>query len=199
MLVSVLALCHLVDFASPGHKHTDVEIDFSVHSHKVPCFTILFAFQWDLSCCKAYITRLAKFKIHIICVQKREGWLWWHISMVVSHLPSVSFRHQVYYKTPIGLCVITDDWWLTLPGIVLQTAGLCSVPSLRVQPGPRAAGDPAQAPEPQHLCLEWVCPGRGPGLRQIYSACPLGTTLLSAVLGHTAPSHIPAWQGEEQL
>lgn len=86
-----------------------------------------------------------------------------------------------------------------LPEKVRQTAELCSGPSLRVQPGPTAADDPAQAPEPRHLCPELACLERGPGHPQKYSACPLGSAPPCAALGHTVREHIPTRQGKDKL
>lgn len=81
---------------------------------------------------------------------------------------------------------------------MLQIAELCSGPSLLVQPGPTIAGGLAQEPQLQHLCPVRVCPGRGPEHQQKCSACPLGTTLLSAIRGRRVLEHIPARQGQEK-
>lgn len=117
-----------------------------------------------------------------------------------SVIKALRFSLCTYKKNVlIQVYMMTDHMTGPLPGIVRQTAELCSGPSLRVQPGPTAADDPAQAPKLQHLCPELACPERGPGHRQRYSACPLGSALPCAVLGHTVLEHIPTREGKDKL
>lgn len=87
---------------------------------------------------------------------------------------------------------------VSVPGIVLQIAELCSGPSLQVQLGPIIAGDLVQEPQLQHLCPIRVCPERAPKHQQKCSACPLGTALLSAIQGHRVLEHIPAQQQKQE-